>query len=218
MSEIMRIISSNQTLLIVFAFSFLILILSIVVIFVVAFFQNRDISFYPPRIGKKPSNNENKNKNIQKTTTDTSPSDDPKTDAEAVDLGMKPSGTNLSGNWELFSTAYNPNINGEAVYFGYCEIEHSGVNVTAKYTQIKLPDGRETNNKWDCHGYFLNSQLVLFIKEEKTPDLWVGANVLHFERSPKKYDGYYCLDGLTVYYKFNENKVVAEHLLLKRKM
>lgn len=66
MGEILKLLSQNPVALIILGILLGLLLLSITIIYIIAFFQGREISFYPPKIGSRLSNKEQKESEVKK--------------------------------------------------------------------------------------------------------------------------------------------------------
>lgn len=76
MSELIKWLSNNPLATMTLIISFGILIISVTILYIIAFFQNREISFWPPKIGQKDSRKDSKDikinqESISKSDTST---------------------------------------------------------------------------------------------------------------------------------------------------
>jgi serine/threonine-protein kinase len=156
MTDFFKWLSSNPIATNAFTIAVSVIVISIVLIYVVAFFQGRSISFWPPNIGERPGKLKEQNEDLR-STTKSNKSDDPNF-APVVQRGM--SLTTATGNKVIIGSNF-----------------YGGANATLY--RAKYLNGDEVIVKLFWRGLMPGSPpFELFRQEQRAAEILVHRNIV----------------------------------------
>jgi hypothetical protein len=156
MTDFFKWLSSNPIATNAFTIAVSVIVISIVLIYVVAFFQGRSISFWPPNIGERPSQLKDQNEDLR-ATTQLNKSDDPNF-APVVQRGMTL--TTATGNKVIIGSNF-----------------YGGANATLY--RAKYLNGNEVIVKLFWRGLMPGSPpFELFRQEQRAAEILLHRNIV----------------------------------------
>jgi hypothetical protein len=115
-------------------------------------------------------------------------------------------GIQIGGAWEIIETR-----NGEQVAVGQIELEQWGHHINGTGERRLSREGKPSDRKFSYTGRFAGEQLTLIFQDTRGPDFDCGTYVFRVMNSGIE------MVGKATFHGKNENKVVSEDRLLRKK-